>query len=77
MVPLTFVSNMSITERNKDKEMVLSGGANYIDITPAYCSNLECVRKDGNWLYVDSNHLSIEGANRIRPILESNFDEDL
>ncbi len=77
VVPLTFVSNMSITERNKDKEMVLSGGANYIDITPAYCSNLECVRKDGNWLYVDSNHLSIEGANRIRPILESNFDEDL
>jgi hypothetical protein len=75
-VPLTFVSNMSITERNKDKEMVLSGGANYIDVTPAYCSNLECVRKDGNWLYVDGNHLSIEGANLMRPILESYFDED-
>ncbi len=77
VVPLTFISNMSITERNKDKEMVLSGGAKYIDVTPAYCSNLECVRKDENWLYVDGNHLSIEGAKLMRPILESYFDEDL
>jgi hypothetical protein len=75
-VPISGISNMSLVERNKDKEMVLSGGVDYIDITPAYCSNLECVRKNRNWLYVDSNHLSIEGAKLARPILESYVDEN-
>lgn len=71
------ILNMSIIERNRDKEIVLSGGVNYIDITPAYCSKLKCVRKDRNWLYIDSNHLSIEGAKLIRPILESYMDEKI
>lgn len=74
VISLSKILHMSDVERTTDKEMVISGGVDYLDISSAYCNNYKCVRKDKDWLYVDTNHLSISGAKLMRPLLESYID---
>jgi hypothetical protein len=44
----------------------------YIDITPAFCNEVECkfIDKHDRLLYFDDNHLSKYGAWRTIPLLE-------
>jgi hypothetical protein len=47
-------------------------GYEYIDIQSIFCSNGICTRFDNNnWFWIDRDHLSIAGANKVKPTFES------
>jgi hypothetical protein len=43
----------------------------WIDLSSAFCSEGICTRFEGDWLYVDDNHLSIRGANLVIPFVRA------
>ena len=48
-----------------------------IDILEIYCGTTTCKRTvDGNWLFIDSNHLSTFGAELLNPIFKKLFDKN-
>jgi peptidoglycan/LPS O-acetylase OafA/YrhL len=69
-VPISDISSMSASKKRIERQIARNSGVDYVDLTSAFCSVTQCTRKDRVWLYVDSNHLSIEGAKRIKPIVE-------
>ena len=69
-VPISEISSMRNSKKRIEMEVARNSGVDYADLTSAFCSVTQCTRKDKVWLYVDSNHLSIEGAKRIKPIIE-------
>lgn len=69
-VPISEISSMRTGKKRIEMEVARNSGVDYADLTSAFCSPTQCTRKDKVWLYVDSNHLSIEGAKRIKPIIE-------
>ena len=45
-----------------------------INFQPLFCNNGNCIRfSNKRWLYRDEDHLSVEGANLIKPYIESFF----
>ena len=68
---------MSTTKKRLEKEIAENSGVDYADLSSAFCNMSYCTRKDEVWLYVDTNHLSVEGAKRIAPVLEKYIDNTL
>ena len=60
-----------------EKKLARNSGVDYADLSSAFCNMSYCTRKDKVWLYVDTNHLSVEGAKRIAPVLEKYIDNTL
>lgn len=49
---------------------IQSKGVEVLDLWSLFCDDLYCRRHDtSGWLYFDGNHLSLAGANRLKPIL--------
>ena len=71
------ISSMSTTKKRLEREIARNSGVDYVDLSSAFCNVFYCTRKDEVWLYVDTNHLSVEGAKRITPILEKYIDNTL
>lgn len=46
-----------------------------IDLTTLLCDSKRCMRFQGNWLYIDSNHLSNFGAEFLKLDIESQLDK--
>lgn len=76
-VPISEIPSMSPAQKKLEKEIAKKSGVGYLDLSSAFCNALECTRKGNAWLYVDSNHLSVEGAKKIRPILEKSIESAL
>ncbi|MDP1712750.1 MAG: acyltransferase family protein [Candidatus Nanopelagicaceae bacterium] len=47
-------------------------GIRYIDVISQFCDESTCKRNDGSgWLYADPDHLSVAGADRLKPMLQA------
>jgi peptidoglycan/LPS O-acetylase OafA/YrhL len=76
-VPIPEIASMSERFKNLEKEIARDSEIDYLDLSGAFCNQKECTRKGENWLYVDGNHLSITGAELIRPLIERFIDTRL
>ncbi len=71
-------SSVSKFEMNKqsfkDEIQILNnsfGRINVIDSSKLFCTQTECFRKNNNnWIYRDTNHLSVYGASRLTPVVK-------
>jgi len=76
-VPISEISSMSTTKKRLEKKIAENSGVDYVNLSSAFCNMSYCTRKDEVWLYVDTSHLSVEGAKRIAPILKKYIDNTL
>ena len=70
------------SEPEKDNSLYLthlpSNGIGYIDTVSQFCNHAECTRWERpNWLYQDYQHLSVFGAERLKPLIREQIRQDL
>ena len=76
-IPISEIASMSTSVKDLEKDVARKSGIEYQDLSGAFCNDKECTRKRETWLYVDGNHLSINGAKLVRPLIEQFIDTRL
>jgi len=78
--PVTYdktVSKSKLVTKHKDiqgkiEQYALGIGIKVFDSSTIFCTNLNCTRYNNEqWLYTDSNHLSVSGAKLLIPYISS------
>ena len=80
--PKRFSTSSMYSEPEQDNSLYLthlpSNGIGYIDTVSQFCNHAECTRWERpNWLYQDYQHLSVFGAERLKPLIREQIRQDL
>jgi peptidoglycan/LPS O-acetylase OafA/YrhL len=69
------LSLMEFRDKNSSNQLAIwarSNGISTMDLTPLFCTEKSCSRfLNGNWLYRDTDHLSVAGAELTIPQIEN------
>ena len=57
------MNQISISSANYEADFAVKTQTPYVDLKATFCDSYKCSRyKNGKWLYFDTGHLSISGA---------------